>query len=234
MIPYGGVVVTLEEGESLRKSACKKHRQRPRGGEVVDEEEEEEEELLVRNTKADYLLDVSATHPGRMLDAHPSRYPLDAPLYGWLGSLVNEPSVGERANAVLMVVGEGVGEEGVWEAAQRMLVAKAQGKGYYPQIHHDVAAYVVLEVEVEKGEEITALYHYSKKCHKRLGYEVGLGCFEQAEPGVAAAVVERSKKQHAHSMKNLNKIRTNRETKKKHKKQKKMAAKKKKQKQRRK
>ncbi len=146
--PYGGIVIDSREANNLVKSSTR---------------------ILAdgtRSNRADYLLHVPSSDV--YLDAHPSRYGNSYPKHGWIGSYVNEPSITERANAMISCLSE----------SDFPRCTKTGQCQQYPSISHNEAAYIQLAVDVEKGEEITAVYGYTPTAHKKLGYQVGYDCFE--------------------------------------------------------
>lgn len=153
LLPYGGVVISMEKASSLMKSASKVYADG------------------TRNTNSDYLLVLSSMdqYVGKVLDAHPRHYPSNKPLYAWIGSLVNEPSAHETANAKLVLI------------EPEHPIAKAYRKKKFPEMQHDLGAFIELQVDVAAGEEITAVYGYSNRAHRKLGYLVGKDCFESSE-----------------------------------------------------
>lgn len=149
LIPYGGVQVSLREGSSICKSATRTYTD----GSIT--------------THADYLLDAQASY-GVFLDAHPRKYPVEEKRYGWIGSLVNEPSSNQVANSRLVVI----------DKALSPFLAKQFAQKKYPSITNDVPAFVELMDEVEPHQEITCVYGYSARSHKRLAYVHGKDCYE--------------------------------------------------------
>lgn len=187
MLPYGGVPISQRKAMSHLKSASRTYA-----------------DPTKRYTKADYLLDTYQDY-GKFLDAHPSNYnnhiirqlcggiggggkiqeeeeeeeehhennTKQLPDYGWIASLVNEPSQREIANAQLVVL----------DSNDPLLNLEEFKKKYnsYPTIEHQIPAFVVLVCDLEPNEEITCVYRYSARAHKRLNYIHGQDVDESTE-----------------------------------------------------
>lgn len=188
--PYGGVIVTAQQASNLIKSCTR----------VFSDGS--------RNTKTDYLL--HNPNNNTYLDAHPSMYQSEWPKYSWLGSLVNEPNLTETANAIIRC--DITEDPTIRTKGSTMEIKHFQ----YPNIIPNNTTFMQLAVDVEKGEEIMVVYGYSKTAHKRLGYEVGAGCFEQTSMMVSSSAAitnlipaqyginkNRSAKQTKHAIRNI-------------------------------
>ena len=87
------------------------------------------------------------------LDAHPSIYPVDLPKHAWVGSLVNEPSYGERVNCRLYL--------------QPRSKALAADMPNYPSI----LRYPAVD-KVVSGQELLVDYGWDKSHRAALGYKI--------------------------------------------------------------
>ena len=91
------------------------------------------------------------------LDAHPRRYFPGMPTNAWIGSLVNEPSEGQCYNCHYEILTRG----------ERLFCPD------YEYINRDVIGVVVIDKELQKGEELCISYYgnNSKRVYKRLGFQ---------------------------------------------------------------
>lgn len=136
LIPYGGIEVTGDYLSSNRKGN--------------------------KNNKLDYILHLPSQNT--FVDANPD-FDTSIIKNSWIGSMVNEPSRNEFANAVLC--------DDISKELQNFSPPD------YPNIHHNKVAYIKIDCDVAKGEEIMAIYGYSGKAHNRIGFEVGKHWTEQ-------------------------------------------------------
>ena len=143
LLPFGGIVINSVRARNLCKNSTRVRKSTGK-----------------RNTYGDYLAEVDHDVngiPTSFLDGHSRHYPQDAPKYAWIGSLVCEPSIGERANAELV------------------LMPKSDANlPEYPLINREYIVCVELKEDVPKGTEITAAYNLSRRCYKARGYTPGL------------------------------------------------------------
>ncbi len=180
LIPYGGAKLTKSQATGL---LCHSARFRSDGS---------------CNTKANYLISTDSTNT-QTIDGHPDRFDLvfpDGPENAWIGTLVNEPDVTERANCRLVFLSpmDNTGPD-------------------YPCIDRHCPLFIATACDIEAGEELMVRYGWSKKRYSFLNYTPGLDVDEYMSINAAASMISiaqkigRSPKQIKHSKINLQNIR---------------------------
>jgi hypothetical protein len=77
-------------------------------------------------------------------DSHPIMYPIGKPKFGWIGSLINSPSAGETANAILRIRNTDLGD-----------VPK------YPLIQKNPIVVIEITKQLKAGDEILIDYNWT-------------------------------------------------------------------------
>ena len=140
-LPYGGIVInSSKEYDYLSKNAGRKFEGYQHG-------------------HLDFVIEGNAVKDEVVswLDAHPRRYLPEMPKNAWLGSLVNEPSIGQRYNCHYEIL----------PGTQRRHCPD------YEYLNRDVIGVVVIDKVLKKGEELCISYYgnNSKRVYKRLGFQ---------------------------------------------------------------
>jgi hypothetical protein len=109
-----------------------------------------------KNNHTRYLVESLFDKDGKAvawLDAHERLYNIGVPKnkYAWIGSLVNEPGMGEKCNSEL-----------VWIRGSR--------RPKYPHMCNNMNVFLKVIMTIQCGEEILVDYRYSKTSYKKLGY----------------------------------------------------------------
>lgn len=133
LIPYGGVHVT---NQNEVNKLCRSNQKNDFSSYLIVSKYDENE------------------NPIAYLDAHPRHYPPNVGNHSWIGSLVNEPSVGEMPNSKL-----------VWCDEDQIKPPK------YPFMSSKMNVFVELTKDINQGVEIVTDYGYSKKICMQLKYE---------------------------------------------------------------
>lgn len=147
-----------------------------------------------RNNYADYIV-VSRygeeNKPTIYLDGHQRNYPTNAPKNAWIGTFVCEPSSEDRANAELVYISDSAVPN-------------------YPLFDTRFPVFIELKCDINRGEEMLVIYHWSSRCYKRRGYQRGLEWDDpprkRIRPSSKSSAGSRSEKQQRHSLTNIRMI----------------------------
>ena len=116
----------------------------------------------------DYIAEytIPRKHYSGYVDAHPDLYPKNVPANSWIGSLLNQPSEGERANTELIEL----------TSDELKLAPK------YP--HQELASKVFLRLNgpFKGDDELLAVYGYDNRHIINLDYKVGSNIYEPVIP----------------------------------------------------
>ncbi len=161
--PYGGIPTVKSRVNTLGKRS---------GEKTIEGEPHEYVDYLCKTGEKD------STGEDIYLDAH-HRHLSDEwkGSFCWIGSLANEPSENETANACLM-----------------SLIERDYIMPDYPNIDKNYAAWICLTRDIKEGEEIMTIYGWSAKTYKRLGYKVGCNPTELVQQSVVDEEVGPSEK----------------------------------------